>query len=149
MKYLLKEKRGYITERPEYVDVNENISVEFEFENGIPNTTGSGLYAVFLRSDGKEFTYKIDDEFKVSLNNKEINKGLFSLTVVLVTGNEINKSWRCEPFSIESLTDIIGSAYEVNENMEVLNEIKTLNEEIKLLKDRVELLENEYDPRNI
>ncbi len=149
MKYLLKEKRGYITERPEYVDVNENIVVEFEFEDGKPRVIDSGLYAVLLRSDGKEFTYKIDDKLKVSLNNKEINNGLFSLTVVLVIGNEINKSWRCEPFSIESLTDIIGNVREVNESMEVLNEIKTLNEEIKLLKDRVELLENEYDPRNI
>lgn len=149
MKYLLKEKRGYIIERPEYVDVNEDIRIEFEFEDGKPDTTDRGLYAVILRSDGKEFTYRIGDELKVTLNNKEIKKGLFSLTVVLVTGNEINKSWRCEPFSIESLTDIVGNVYEVNESMEVLNEIKTLNDEIGRLKDRVEMLENEYDPRNV
>ena len=149
MKYLLKEKRGYIKERPEYVDVDDEIVIEFTFEDGLPDLTDRGLYAVVLRSDGKEFTYRIDDELKVTLDKSDITKGLFSLTVVLVTGNEVNKSWRCEPFSIESLTDIVGDVYEVNESMEVLSEIKALNEELKQLKDRVELLENEYDPRNV
>jgi len=149
MKYLLKEKRGYIKERPEYVDVDGTIEIEFTFEDGVPDLTDRGLYAVVLRSDGKEFTYRISDELRVILNHKDIVKGLFSLTVVLVTGNEINRSWRCEPFSIENLTDIVGDVYEINESMEVLSEIKALNEELKLLKDRVELLENEYDPRNV
>lgn len=149
MKYLLKEKRGYITERPEYIDVDSSINVEFAFEDGLPDLTDRGLYAVILRSDGKEFTYRIDDQLKVTLDNRDITKGLFSLTVVLVTGNEVNKSWRCEPFSIESLTDIVGDVHEINESMEVLSEIKALNDELKLLKDRVEMLENEYDPRNV
>jgi|GEM_PF-6540314 len=149
MKYLLKDYRGYIIERTAFIDVRKDVIIEFEFEGGRPVLNEQVIFVLITDANGVERKHELGVDNKVNLGKDELFEGLFAVTVVLVTGSQATRFWRCEPFCLSKLTSAITPLLDVSEMIEATEEIKELRQIVADLTDRVEQLENNYDPRNI